>query len=341
MGRRKCCCAGCEVFVDDFNRDDDPTGPGSGWVEASGDWAIVSGELVSSANGLVYTTAGITNSQRRFVRVKCLDAQEGKVYKLCPIVDHTDNSYVYIEFACGASGLATLKLKNHPLDQTFDEQEVTYYPGEDYLLIACCTAEGIYGTLATESQFVWDCYQKDGDRAGVAGTGIEYDDFEFYRHAEDIAPTVDQRCPHCMCECDGHCLPKTLTLTINSTCEHRDGAQVTLTFDDSLYPRFKWTGSAMLEYPLSPGFSSLVTFTLYCATSGDNDFLLCADGYLDGQCSDDNYPQNDACGTGAHGDYPLEVICDPLQLTFGEYTCTGSGPPDPPPSCTESLIITE
>jgi hypothetical protein len=360
MSRRCCCAKECEVFVDDFNRADSLT-VGQGWNEYSGNWEIKDFELAEDgAGGLIITPVGISDTQRRVVRVTCLDAQSGKKYRIaaCVEIDAITGtaSYLYVEFACDASNVAYIRVGTSS-DTSGDwsgdtpehERTINYVPGTDYVLIACLTTEGIYGTIATISDGAWACITHDGAKAGLVSPesgGIEYDNFMFHRHAEDI--NEPPLCIFCMCECDGHCIPKTLKLTLESSCPGRDGLGVTLNFDYATLPSFEWYGSAVWPNPHDSG-SSTVEFRLVCRANNestsvcDDEFYLCSVNF-DSITGDWGSVSGLVCDYFAvgQGECAVGVICSPLEIQFRAALTSVSPPCDPYPcECSESIVITE
>jgi len=341
MGDRRCCCVGCVIFEDDFNRADS-TDIGSGWVEDSGDWEIDTNELKNTSPGLVYTTRTY-GKQRRNVRVTARDIQVGKTYRLAAAVKNDGSDYLYIELELTVDN-AIIRLGTNA-GAVLDEYEIGgFNAGEDWIIFACLSDTGAYGGITHISAPVWECVTFDGPRAGIANIDdeAEYDNFGWYKHALDD-PSGDSRCAPCLCECEGKCIPKTLTLTLESDCAHRDGLEVELTLDRSVYPLFMWEGESEWPDPLSELTSTVNKFRLWCLDAKSDcpeNWLICSEDFQT-QCATTQWP-NPAitCALLDDGRCAASFSCDPLLITFGPSKCEGSGPPDPAPSCTESLLIT-
>jgi hypothetical protein len=349
-----CCCKACEVLVDDFNRSDS-TNIGGAWVEHSGDWEIDTNELAEDGTtGLIYTTKRIAENRRR-VFVTCKDVQNGKIFRLAAAVANNGESYIFIELAvAGGSGTLTLATSAYAEGTWTDSADIDTFSlgalnlGTDYTLQACLTKEGIYGGLIEISGPVWDCTAFNGPRAGIANAGgaAEYDDFHWYRHAKDILPDVDGNCILCDCECDGHCLPRTLTLTLHSSCAHRDGLTVTLNRNVALYPAFVWDGTGSWPQVCSPGQNSQVFFRLFCFEDHPDcpdGFALCSDNFCAGASTCDWAFSSITCAsppTFEGGECSVSHVCSPLEIVFRETLSTCSEPCSPC-ACTEWFEVTE
>jgi hypothetical protein len=150
-------------------------------------------------------------------------------------------------------------------------------------------------------------------------------------------------------------LPRTLTLTLESSCPHRDGLTVELELDTAYYPDFVWrnTTPAVWPEPLAqeePYPTVEHNFCLWCRNGddvveacGNNRFWLGADTFPGG-CATTTWPTLEEggpeCGISGRGRCSDEYACDPVEIRFGPGVCEGSGPPLPPPSCTETLVVT-
>jgi len=356
MPGHPCCCKGCEVLVDLFNRANS-SNIGNQWVEHSGGWSIASNELAEDGTtGLVYTVKHISENRRR-VFVTCKDAQNGKAYRLAPAVTSAGTKYIYVELAVAAgNGTLTLGISTFSGGSWNDAAALDTFSlgpvdiGQDYTLVACLTENGIYGGLLEISGPVWDCTTINGPRAGIANAGgaAEFDDFHWYRHAEDILPDVDGNCIRCDCECEGHCIPKTLTLTLHSTCPHRDGLTATLTLNTALYPAFIWEGTSTWPWVCQdedPVETSDVFFRLFCFDDHgecSGEFALCTNNFCAGASTCDWAAASITCAsppTFEGGECSVGHTCNPLNIVFRTMLSTCS-PPDPA-SCTEWFEITE
>jgi hypothetical protein len=335
-----CChCGDCAILADSFTRSDS-TNIGPDWVESTGNWEILSNELKANNAGIVYTVT-TWNKTRRVASVIARDALPGKTYRLLFSVSNDGSSYAYVELECLTGNVAFIRFGTSA-GGVIEEFEFVYNEGLDYTLIACVNDEGTYVGLAEVSWPLWTCDTFPGPRAGIQniGSAAEYDDFGFYKHVLDTDGT-DLRCHTCACECSGKCLRRDLTLTIESSCVGRDGMSMPLTLQESFYPDFVWEGEA--EWPdISGETTQIYHFRLFCANADDT-FILCSPEYM-GACSTDTW-DGDAVGCGGgifpdRGRFADSVVCDPLELRFGPGDCGLSPPPDPPPACTETVVIT-
>lgn len=334
------CCSPCLIMEDDFNRVNN-TDLCSIWVEASGNWEIASGALKANTTGLVYTKAQI-DKYRRNVIVTAKNVQAGKVYRLAAAVAEDGSDYLYVELACGSGGQIHIRLGTLN-GGVLDDYECGIELGQDYHLFACLSDTGAYGGLAEVSAPVWDCITFDGPRAGIAnaGTAAEFDDFGFFRHALDDE-SGDLRCHACMCDCEGQCLPRTLKLTLESSCPHRDGLEATLTLDEGAYPSFQWYGEATWPDVVG-GTSTLHKFRFFCTApvgcdDEDQRFFLCAGGFHS-YCSGPDWPQDhgSVCGDAGPASRCSDSYTCPLNVRFGPGGCDIS---ETEINCIETIVVT-
>jgi len=99
--RRVCCCGyPCEIFVDDFNRDDSDN-LGSDWVEKVVDCDIKDNTLEcysGATNGLCYVTgqANPYNTHDTYWTSDLLDLAVGDVFRIIVVYQNITN-YLYAE----------------------------------------------------------------------------------------------------------------------------------------------------------------------------------------------------------------------------------------------------
>lgn len=345
MGDRRCCCAGCIVLQDEFDRGDS-TSLGSDWSEEVGDSEIVSGELQIPSSGVVATVAG-TGETDPYMRVDviCRDIQVGNIYRaLCNVDTDPSLIYYYAELEIDSANVAWLRVGSSSGGQ-LDEVEVSWDTlGDDMYVTACRTDEGLYGTTgiigsAPISTTAWDCVSDNGGRqAGLmnasASGDVEFDDFEFLRGFESAGGA---RCFFCDCECDGSCIADTLTLTFTAAggsganlCYCLDGDTITLTVikgDDII----KWAGTGIVD-DLTCSTTDTASFRLECDW-GNKQFTL----------YDVNQHPGGTGWTAGSPPYlvPSSVACDPLVLTFPTITFSITPPCGGPCDCEYYITITE
>ena len=337
--RRRCCCErGCPIFEDDFNR---PNSTNIGqWKEYWTDSEIRGNALFIPHGGLVATVKSHPVSgdlgQTGVVAAKALDLQPGKIFQLA-INLYEDPStgvpvYLYGQVECKTGGVAVISISGSTGSVT-----TTYSPGQPLDMSLCRSEHGLYfdpGFTGT----IWSCQPDNGGRkAGLASMGTvdaKFDDFYFGE-----AWWTNEDCPICQCECwDGseyHCLPKTLTLTINASgyCSCIDGTTVTLEFTEEEDGFYVWYGKTTAQ-ECKCGGSGTWEFRLRCDRSrcGSEggrawDFCLSAlaqawgtgecGHWSDDRCDNEIAPWESAC--------PISMTCDPFYLLFPTTTTDTTG----------------
>ncbi len=342
MSQQCCCLTGCIIYEDAFDRGDS-TDLTSNWNEAAGNSEIVGQELVMPAGArVVCTVQNPQNVPNSNVSAVLKNAQSGKKLHVFLNSDDDGLNYVGAELECGAS-TATIRTVSTVagVSTTGDENTFGYTPGNDLSVSACRTVEGL--TVGSDaSVLTWDCltwntYRKSGISNEGAGQ-IEVDDFLYTRQF-----VLNETCAICECQCEGKCLPKTLNLAFfaSGSCSCLGGNCINLTRDSSKDPLMAWSGSATLcDWPGTG--TNLWEFTLYCDPSqGDGRFILCVKNIDSTACDVNTWeiPIGDCDVPTEEGAAPNSIVCDPFELTYGPFVCTGT-PPDPP-ECGYSIVITE
>ncbi len=345
-----CCADTCVIESDDFDRAD-AADPGCHWQQASGDWEIKSNKLYEDGSGgmLITRTGSPVDTPACHAWVECLDTSSANKYRIAVNVVDASN-YAFAEYDCG-SGYLRVGTVAGGAETILHSYDIVHESGADYTLSVCRSYTGIYAGLAINgvpiSTTAWYCIPDNKGRgAGIVNVNAQaayFDDFLFTQHTYDYEGE-NSLCGDCACECDRRCLPKSLTLTINSSCGFRDGIEIGLTADDSELPHFIWHGSATIPH-WDGTTTNEVEFWLYCPTGPSGatcwpDWGLCVSGYFE-ECSDPGLTDWCTDPYGGRGDCSSSHTCDPLEINFGSYSCYGSGPPAPPPGCTETLTITE
>lgn len=334
MGDRRCCCVGCHVFEDDFQR---PNSSSIGsWTEVAEDSEIISGELSMPAGAIVVANASAARGAMK-VYATMLDLQPDKIYRV--ILNYDSGVYDYVEYECtdtpaGSDYVSYLRVGSSGAGDA-DQIEDKYTAGQEMGLEACRTPGGLYGTAENSEIIAWSCdTEPSGLQAGLMNNSdtdtVEFDDFGIMNYEGIQSPLFpsDQnavhRCYYCACECDGYCLPDTLTLTFFntsgiSTClENED---LTLTYQPGNDP-FLWEGSRSLVTPDCPVFGSNTNFSFYCES--DRQFYLETDWGLIVQtgwtgCTHAGWSSCVRVST------PYSLTCSPFQLIYGPFTETVSG----------------
>lgn len=350
-GRRRCCCSGqsCIIFEDAFNRLNN-TNLGAGWYEANGNSDIFSSTLRVPSGGRVTCTRPnplSTPATRTTAVLK--NPQSGDVFRACLNSDREGLNCLFAEFEAMGGGQAWIRAcsLSNGIVTLLDQNQVGYTAGLDNNLVACRTLTGLYAGCDA-SMTTWACIADDDyrnvyRRAGLANggnTSIQFDNFQYMQY-EYPPGTI---CFACACECDDgvdkRCMPKQLTLTITvvlgGMCDCLDGETVTLNFVDGNQPAISWSGTGNF-CTWNGGAPEPWAFTLWC----DGPFILCL-----------AENQSSICGWNPPGDGPCTVVppqvsaspssvqCDPLEIVYTGFLCTGS-PPPPDPTCRFTITITE
>jgi hypothetical protein len=340
-GRERCCCAvpGCVIESDDFNRADN-TNLGSKWTEVAGDSDIFTNTVRIPADGLIKcTTRHPIDTPTCVVWAKLVDVTG--VYRV-PVNIVDEDNYLYGQWTDDILSVWEVSGGVHEeLDNWPSASGVS--PG-DYLTV-CRNKTGIYAGVGLVSAYAWACVDDNEGRyvglaAGDGGT-IRFDDFVFEEHW-----ATDPDCKRCACECQEYCVPKTLTLTFHvraGDCE-LDGESMELELDKTFYPSFYWRGTKLLPSWDKDQAAVTYTFVLKCDEFQTDTWELCDEsGALRG-CAiggNENFPNPDCLvAPSCYGRDADIVVCNPLSLTYGELSCSGSAPA-PFPECYLSLIITE
>jgi len=262
MGDRRCCCAqGCEIMEDDFARSDS-SALGSLWTEISGDWEIVSQQLVetsSTPEAIVITTdRNHYNSKRGVVDLTVIPSGSGPwQFKILVNSDDGALDYQYVDFSFSAGGL-TITAGNQSRSWITGTQPgdcPSYWEWPDnitskYIRARVCLTEGLlYGQVTVKANaeqetpdfvgVVWDnaiTLLSAGD--GYAGLrwdagDLAFDDFIYQAHYDD-----DVDCPLCVCRCSaGHYPPWKIRVDFTNddgNCPCYDGGYGIFEYDGAL-----------------------------------------------------------------------------------------------------------
>jgi len=359
MSRRRfggsCCCGkACILLSDNFDRAPS-TNLGANWeeVSGSGDSSIVGGELSMPAGAMVVTTEGTGLPDPWMTSTAVIpNPQPGDIDRA--IVNYVDtNNYLCAEVEFQAAGVAVIRACSISAGakSVLDENTVGYVAGEANSIVACRTIEGLYAGC-NASMTTWACVGDNGGRkAGLenasASNTITLDTFVSLRgeglNGLGADPDVVSRCFYCECECEGHCLPDTLTLHIDSSgfCSCFDDWEITLTLDMTHQPEVCWSGSGVIGSWDGCSGSATAYFVLICDEAQGAFYLLNniwpdVNGWTDRTATYSAW----VGGGNAGGKAPTSIICDPFELFYSGFIQTGSPPPDDP-TCVFTITITE
>jgi len=344
IGNPTCCCEGCIIFEDDFNRAN--TEPVTGWTEVTGDSDIVAGELEVPDPGLIVADAANSlDTPRGQVTVDLPTVSAGEKYRV--IINYDDEqNYLFGELETAGAGVGTLRAWERIAgSDTLIDSITTGWTSPDTMTV-CRSETGLFvGNQA--SVVAWGCIDADngGRQAGLSndtGSPITYDNF---RYLQSIFEEVN--CPACDCQCENYCVPKTLTATLtalHACCDCMDGVEIELTYQPSELPDFIWEGTAEVCKPsiCAGGYPVLDDFDLRlsCNTGECTElqWQLCTPTGTEwvGACSPWG---TDGCGLfGNASKCPTSIECNPISMVFGDFTCSFTGVDD---SCSFRITITE
>lgn len=341
---RRCCCFGCIIESDDFNRTDS-TNLGSKWSEITGDSEIVGNELSIPTNGKVLCT-----KRHPFNTPSCLASmtirqpvEVGDIFRVLVNYKKTPVSYLFGQFEITGANTGTLSVGSSPNTLLHSVNIGHNGLNQDNTLNVCRSLEGIFAGTDFSS-YAWACAADPGGRyAGIENFGpntVHVDNFEFRQH--DI---TFPDCGNCACECEGHCIPKTLSglLVGSGCCADWNGLPFTFTFQESLLPDFIWTGSVTVPTGVfgSSGCAGDTGFTfhfaLQCWGCG-TEWKLCSDAVEASICDWITGP-GDPCGYWPNGlGWKCATPqCNPIDMMFGPLTCLMSLMKD----CVFAIRVTE
>ena len=345
MGRRRCCCPGeCFVFADTF-AEGNTTDLGSDWNEVSGDWGILSQELVEDYSDGADCNSGATlictqpvpiySAGEMYVQieVQVADLTVGDVYKLYPCCTSTSDTggvtatYTYLgDYLEDGLKYWQIDLAGGVYSGTVISQVIG--TPTQITLYVCADGEVNMvrgGIDPSESKVAaWIEYDPGSGRyAGlghaISGKLVILDNFEM---GELRIPT--EVCAGCFCMCDLKPMPIHLTGTFLHTWltdATRMDCLEGITFDLDYEPGLSgpiWTGFVDIDTVESPPVTLRVSFTLACTAGWTFDIAV----------TDGGVPVVNNCFTG-NGSLGVSVqakttglyqsTCDPLSLVYGPW----------------------
>lgn len=334
MPDRRCCCLPCLIGSDLFDRADNDTV--EGWTEIDPNWRILSNQLREDGNyqsTIVFDIPHPRFTSTGRASVEMVDIQEGKAYSLLLAYEDEDN-WLGGTFIAGADGWGTIQAveRSGGVTAVRDSYAVPYTPGETDTLDVCISSSGIFVGKGSATSWAWAClaYEHTGRKAALRNSSlssaVDFDNFYFWQHL-----ATNYKCPGCGCDCNGYCVPKTLTLTITavgSCADCIDGETITLTYDPAEQPEFVWKGNRTLCHWSGEGTTDYI-FEFHCGED------------VEAGCIVWHLHINDTGGCAPGIMCLASTECDPVELVFEPYICSGSAPPDPPPQCTLTFTVTE
>lgn len=351
MGRRRCCCGGCEIGEDDFNRADNAD-PGPLWSEeGAADWKIESNHLQCVTEGPLITTLRQPEPIRTdadytvkfWFTLRTFPSSGTKTWKvICGYRDTSDYDYIELVYDASTGNLypefhatgITVNQTTHPATAPW-----SIYPGTAAFEMVVCYAPAEWTIAATgedanQSDVYWEtCGASQPDlptSLGMVGfLAGDFDDFSYWIHWES-----DASCPYCECFCrhpddvdDYLCLPEELTLTITPntayTCNSVDNVSMKMYQSDP-----DVSGAS----PVYDALAQKKTWysEIFQPEAEEMWFVMeCVDGRYRINCI--SYPDKgvtdaqattlffcDAGGNNDNGKWQTDALstCDPLELVF-------------------------
>lgn len=333
---RRCCCGGCEIGSDNFDRaDNEDLGPKwpneiEGNTAQTGDWDIHdnTAEIQDSSGGIaVFGTKHPVPNESMVVWANAPDIQEGDIYEIIINWKNMSNYHfaqieatsedppgvMWITARLGVcSGGVRSTVYEVQVGRSFADSITSLH---HIVLNALIGDEGfclLMSGTGPDVGKIWDTEGpiSGGYWAGIAAYGRDYmqmDDFVFWKHFEDLAD-----CPYCVCKCGTITVPKVLTATIvdcTGRMTEAEGCEIEL----------EWQQEDVGGLP-DPPFSGWLGLSESCCAGGA---IL-----VNYQCADSDDPTESTCyvvGANTNGDTlhaSEDSTCSPFYLRFGPFYCT-------------------
>ena len=233
----KCCCpeaVSCLIASDDFDRTDS-TSLGSDWVEKTGDWEIVSNELVADTDGILLTShrqakpRGTTYNYN--IEVNMIVGGVTSWGIICKYIDN--DNYDWIDLTLDGTQLWPTFYRRAGGSDSVVMDKTTHTTGDSFsdvtqtLLICYSEVEWSINYLGGDISSAWTTCDVSPATSLPADTSIglvgfnkgHFDSFFYYYHRLSNPP-----CNVCDCFCqnpsvlsDYSCYPEKLLLTLNPT----------------------------------------------------------------------------------------------------------------------------
>jgi len=238
MPTKRCCCQNatdCLIASDDFNRTA-ATSLGANWVEQTGDWEIVSNELVAVSDGIVLTShrqAKPVNTTYNYnIEVDMIVGSVTSWGIICKYID--DDNYDWIDLTLDGTQLWPTFYRRAGGSDSVVMDKTTHTTGDSFsdvtqtLLICYSEVEWSINYLGGDISAAWTTCDVSpatslpGDTSiGLVGFSKgHFDNFFYYYHRLSNPP-----CNVCDCFCqnpgvlsDYSCYPEKLLLTLNPPC---------------------------------------------------------------------------------------------------------------------------
>lgn len=318
MPPRLCCCGGCPIFTDSFDRADNAS-LGSNWTEYSSTAFEIYSNRVRAVDGgiAICNVVHPTPSGSMVVAIETVDEHSGDIYDiLLNVKDHQNyhrarfyrnsGSTSQIELAIVVGGTPTVLKTETILSITGTARKFTALIADHEF---CASVEfGLVSLTYANTTLITGGYY-----SGIGtpnSSGMLMDNFYFGHHLQTMAG-----CPSCVCQCDNYYVPPRLNLHLGDGT----GRMATLNCDIELkWDRVNqyWEGRSTcctvdFHFILNCGAGSWDTFSLFNASIS---------------CFTPSVPQTWA---------PTDGHCNPFWLKFGPFivpssdlacVCDGHGP---------------
>jgi len=240
MVSRRCCCLEdytCALATDTFDGTGDD--PGEQWLELSGDYDRLNGELVTVTTGVLATTVCHPSGAPLgsfWAEIDLVNIGSGKSYKIrC---GHPTESPYYVLVVITGTGATTTVTVTAVGDESDSWEYIWSGRGsQDYLTLRICYAPGLYVSASAldaledetpdwvtgyliNTEDAAACYEIDSRRLG--NFAIIFGDFDNWTYEIHwLEHPANEECQFCDCFCDDGAggvsgVPKTLELSISN-----------------------------------------------------------------------------------------------------------------------------
>ncbi|XZE18823.1 hypothetical protein SH449x_004128 [Pirellulaceae bacterium SH449] len=221
MATRRCCCGGCEIGRDEFNRADAPT-LGAKWEDYDNAWTIDNQTALSVADGVA-----------RFVITHPVPDESMVVY--CETVNEVENSgvayrvlvnlkdggnYHFAEFIrLGANNsILSIGRVSGGVETVYQSEPIVGLTNTSRKIVVkfaakemCATVTNCVLSIVTDDPDVIN----GGYWSGIESTNddsITMDNFVFEQHR-----STKEECDSCLCKCEGNYIPPVLNASLTGT----------------------------------------------------------------------------------------------------------------------------
>jgi len=234
MGDRRCCCLGCPTYSDDFNRANS-TDLGDNWEECSGNWEIKDNELVANSAGYAIWKPYNPALRHGTMTVKIIDPVDGLHIRIYAFWEDCDDDSIAADLvvtSVGSNLIGTVSLVSGrdgtPMETSGSVDSVITSRQEFSI---CVDDEAVSARLTSSIYPVRATSGTAGKHFVLSNEGSTVATFDdAYQIEGHVDHPTEPECPACFCNCDGHGVPLTMTLTLSDRrgCGNIDGLEFEL-----------------------------------------------------------------------------------------------------------------